>query len=466
MGKDDRRWNEEADRLRQARSATHALLTADADLEALRLVARELGNSLIETADDRALWRALAKAQRHCLSDEHKVDIAAASDIDWVPLLNRIGYQPPPPVEVYGAAFAEAMQRAVEGQDVKATRKRVRDLGEALLRLSGAKKATKSGLRRLLRRGLRVAGSLIVIVASAAAGVVVREYVRAHLGDIQGDAAGSAAEKIAEKVLVTAGKGVEWVLDRVVPERDDGAAADRLADTEAAQSLLDVSDDELHRLLNQWREGAGGVADSKTFVNDTVRRLYVAWEAGFGAPWFTEDLAHQFTRLLERLTTLRDALNEPTPIVDSVAAAFGTVSEELHAAKTQLRSNLGHEPNNQEQLPDPDEGHDGQSAGSGESSTRADLITGLESQIAETKIRLKRANLNLVAAQQADPLRKRTKAETALGISGCQSNVDAIQQELDKLTQAHALLQQTSDNGQSDQGSVAEHDGDLPHQPR
>ena len=453
MGRHDRRWSEEADRLREARAATHALLAADPDLDALRLVARELGKSLIRTADDRALWRALSKARHHCLTNEQEVGITAASDIDWVPLLNQIGYQPPPPVEVYGAAFAEAMGRAVEGQDVKATRQRVRQLGETLVRLSGAERASKRGLRRLLRHGARVAGSLIVVVGAAAAGAVVREYVRAHAGDVAADAAGAAAEKIAEKVLVTAGKGVEWVLDRIAPETGDEGTADRLADEEAAQYLLDVSEDELHRLLDQWRGGAGAVADTKAFVDDTMRRLYVVWEGGFGAPWFTEDLAHRFTRLLQELTNLRDAVNVQTPVTDRVVAALGTLSEALRAAKTQLRSNLGHEPvhppNDQDQPPDDDGpggsdgGHDDDSGGPGEISTRADLIERLDEQISSTKLRLKSADLALESVRTPSPLRKRTEAETAELVARYQNQVNVIRQELDQLTQARDLLNQT-----------------------
>jgi hypothetical protein len=105
-------------------------------------------------------------------------------------LLLALGYQPPPPVQVYGAEFAEAMQRAVEGHDIRSTRKRVRRLGKILVALSGAGNVDKGKIRRWLRRGARVAGSLIVVATTAATGTAVAAYIKLHGGDEAWAAAG------------------------------------------------------------------------------------------------------------------------------------------------------------------------------------------------------------------------------------------------------------------------------------
>jgi hypothetical protein len=94
-------------------------------------------------------------------------------------------YQPPPPVDAYGGALVYAIRDAVEGRypNVKSIRSKVRDLGQTLVRLSGDRHVEKSRLRRWLRRGARVAGSLIVALSVAAAGVAAEAWVTGHTGD-------------------------------------------------------------------------------------------------------------------------------------------------------------------------------------------------------------------------------------------------------------------------------------------
>jgi hypothetical protein len=240
----------------------------------------------------------------------------------------------------------------------------------------------------------------------------------------------SRAEKVVEKILVTAGKGVEWVLDRVLPDDSaDDAVAERLADDQAAALMLEVSEDELRLLRGQWAEGVENLAGTQAFVDDTMRRLYLAWEAGFGAAWFTAELGQRLTRVLDDLINLRDVLNVEAPFRDTVVSALGGLENDLDVAKTQLRADLAgrHEP-----FATPN-GQDG-------ADERARFVNSLDYQIKRAEHSLKIAKLNRTAAATPRGLGSRTKEEAAAAVAQAQAEVDALTRELHKLKTARGLF--------------------------
>jgi hypothetical protein len=336
--------------LTQARTNVLALLDSDAQLAELSQAAGDLGSILIAAADDDVMWRALSRSTG-ALDDQQRLQLRIAADIDWVKLLNKVGYRPPPPAEVYAVPFVDAIGRALERSkpDVDVVRDRVRELGRTLVRLSGQKDVAPSRLRGWLRKGARVAGKLAVAVGVAAAGATVGHIL---LGPLAAGAAlvhlkhaKTAGEVMGEVVKDAAVNQLEPELDARLPDGDDEAEAEaeRSADRKALERLYGISDAKLQRLADEWTQPPNARTDVVARVEEcnqvldaTLYGLYIAWDAALGASWFTDGPAKQFEAIALQVQDVRNSLNATTPDAPATAAALRKLADILLAAKTQL----------------------------------------------------------------------------------------------------------------------------------
>ncbi|HEX8648223.1 MAG TPA: hypothetical protein VF715_15115 [Thermoleophilaceae bacterium] len=333
----------ESEQLRQARAAALELLERDAELSELREAAWGLGTGLVETADDEDLWARLGEAgeQVLTLTDDQRLKLRGALSIDWAALLDEVGYQPPPPPEAYATELVEAIQTALESlepADVQGARDKLRALGHTLADLSGHEDVSPSRLRRWLRRGVRVAGKVLVVVGVAAAGVAL-----AHALPALAPLSPFLVEVGIEVLKDGATRVLEWTLDRVLPADGDEPGADEASDREAVDLIHGIRGGELGKLLNSWDLAAAGeiptlppIDETRQFVEHAMRALYGAWDAAIGAPWYGGDLAAHLDMLSTDLLRLRHELTEHEPRAPTVAETLRRVRDVLAGVKALL----------------------------------------------------------------------------------------------------------------------------------
>jgi hypothetical protein len=300
----------ENEQLRQSRSAALELLARDAEVSELKDAAFGLGSALRDAANDKNLWNRVreAKGKAYGLNEQQRVQLTAALSISWPELLLEVGYQSPPPPNVYGAELTEAIRAALasgESASVDAVQEKLRVLGEKLVELSGQQQVAPSRLRRWLRKGARVAGKVIVVVGLAGAGVALAHALPGlmalpvFLGEIGIEAAKDGASEILNDVL-----------DRVLGEEGEQGRGDA-ADREAVDSIRGVNRDDLGNLIAYWEfEKGSDLEATRRFVERTLLALFLSWDAAVGAPWYGTDLEGHFTALASDLGELRDALKE------------------------------------------------------------------------------------------------------------------------------------------------------------
>lgn len=293
------------ERLSQTRARALERLESDAKLSELRGAAADLGTTLVETADDEDLWARLADASARVqtLTDKQRLGLRAAVEVDWAPLLDAVGYQPPPPAEGYAIELVDAIEAALENRvptNAQTARERVRALGLTLVEVSQQTQGSPSRLRRWLLRGVRVAGKVLVVFGVAHAGAALMSA-----------APGSAAlspflPEVVDVLKTSTVRVLESALNRVLPAEGGDSDAVDTSDYDVQEIRLSVRPDELGRLLASWtivaNLGPSPAAEtalrelelvekSPQFVEHAIRALYRAWDAAIGALWYTRDLA-------------------------------------------------------------------------------------------------------------------------------------------------------------------------------
>jgi hypothetical protein len=329
----------ESEQLQQARTAALGLIQGDAQLGELRGAASDLGAALVATADDERLWNGLAegRGRLNTLTDEQRLALRTAVSVDWPAILDRVGYQPPPPPEVYGTEFVEAIEAALKRHEpatVDIVREKLRVLGQTLVELSGQEHLSPSRLRRWLRRGVRVAGKVLVVLAVTVAGVAL-----VHTLPALGPASLFLPEVALDLLKDGTVRVLEWTLDRALPadESDDDQASDR----GAVEQLYGIRNSEIGSLTAAWAAAAAAFEENPTdaaqfsalqpleetslFVERAIRAVYRAWDAAIGAPWYTGDLAERFDVLSMALQGLRTELSQYEPNAKAITAITETL---------------------------------------------------------------------------------------------------------------------------------------------
>ncbi len=344
----------ESEQLRQARAAALELLDRDADLSELRDSAYGLGLALVNAADDEDLWTRLSGAGERVgtLTEEQRLELRGALSIDWTDLLDQVGYQPPPPSFVYAEELAPAIQMALQTRDaanVEVARAKLRQLGQKLVELSGLEVVPPSRLRRWLRRGVRVAGKLLVVVGVAAAGVAILHAppllaVIKHapfLADVAVDVLKDGATRV-----------LDYALDRALPPDNDESDADDPSDREALELISSIRDGELGKLQISWDLAAAQalpsplpIDETLRVVNHATRAVYRAWDLAIGAPWYDRRLAADLEKLATDLRLLHDDLTDKEPDALAVAKALRDFSEVLSRVKRPFST--GQEPHSE-----------------------------------------------------------------------------------------------------------------------
>jgi hypothetical protein len=180
-----------ADARSEARAAlARRELTGDAQLAAFRL-----GGLLRESADREELWAELEQpaALARPLAPKDLLAFKAALEVDWSSLLDDVGYQPPPPSLVWNRELVDAMTAVLDGEaeaDIADARAQLHELGRTLVELSRLGPPDEGRLRRAMRKGVRVAASLLVL-----AGVVAAIQVAPAIAPFAG------AVALAERVI-------------------------------------------------------------------------------------------------------------------------------------------------------------------------------------------------------------------------------------------------------------------------
>jgi hypothetical protein len=173
-------------------------------------VAGGLAQALWSFHDDDALWKQLRSQTRLIaqLSDEQRVELRIATDIDWTPLLLEAGYEPPPPAWLLADEFRMDVQQAFDRSgdvDIGQLRERVADLAT---RLDRARADERPGHFQRLVTSVRIAlpGALRVAVVNGVAsavglGVAVALSPVVPLAPAGGAAAGAATRFALDRAL-------------------------------------------------------------------------------------------------------------------------------------------------------------------------------------------------------------------------------------------------------------------------
>lgn len=332
-----------AKELAEARAQAIEALQRDAQLKQLRTIASRLGGLLVDTADDGELWKQLGQpwGKRQPATQEQRLALDAATDVDWEAILNEVGYKPPPPAALMAEqmvkALSDAMRSGQAPRDLKQTRKQVREIGTKLVELGGGRQASPRDTRRWLRRGIRAAG-VLGIAAGVAAAVHAPPVVALALPIYAIEPARTAVTGVLKAALnrITREKPVASR-----PEVDP-------ADPTAFAAIHTLEPGEFGSVLARWQVVASGAASSPDLLTETQRLisdafegLYVFWDAAIGAPWFKRGLPACCGELQAALRRARQALLESAPPdVHSGVAAL----EKAEAALTQILGTVDHQP--------------------------------------------------------------------------------------------------------------------------
>lgn len=339
-------------------SAALAALDADAGLALLRETAAQVGNTLIQTATDDALWARLSQRSDTNFTAAERARLRAAVSINWVDTLNALGYQPPPPTDTYGTSFVRALSTVIverDGRNIGEIRAQVRELGTQLVALTALPTATPSRFRKWLRRGSRVVRSLAVAAGVAAATVVIGQAVM-PAATAAAIAAATAplmpghiisAAVIVDVVNTVTKKSIELVLNAALGHDPAAAGDDNNEDSattfqRARQNLGNVSVPQIRALAEEWSAAANAehakppVAMSLQFIGAATISVHLAAVAAAAAAWATVCLLDQFNAVLALASAIDDALHETTADAAEVSAAFTSLAEQVAAAQAQL----------------------------------------------------------------------------------------------------------------------------------
>lgn len=349
--------SDESEVLNSARAEALKLLSADAPLDALRGTAARLGSALVSAANDDAIWSAIGGRRVADLNEQDRVRVRAVLDLDWVALLNALGYQPPPEVEIYGDSFRKAVLGALSSpseRDVQGVRADVRALGASLVALSGHPDATPRNLKRVVRKGVQVAGG-VALIAGAAAGTVAAVGALAPAAALAAAALHFGAPHFVGEVVVEAVSGAAFdklkkKLKHIRRGTKDQVAVDHALDVDAARQLARISDVTIGELVISWLAVAGDSGGEKTapalrlsqrFGQAAMRDLYLAWDSAAGASWMTGELSGGFEVLARCLGDLRDALDARMREPFALARLLQDLSDELVVIQDRVHQEAG-----------------------------------------------------------------------------------------------------------------------------
>jgi hypothetical protein len=350
--------------LNKARAkAQKVLRRANARPADLREAARGLGAVLISTANADGLWQVLSQRSPNGPTSEERQQLRDGVNIDWMAVLKKVGYKPPPPAEIYAEELAEALTRGLDNPEehISPIRDKIRELGEKLVALAADPDTTPLHLRRWLRIGARVAVSLgiaagvtalsiaLTPVLAPIAGSAAVGYVATALGVSTQVAGEFVVELVKDPVLSFVKETVEHAFNRVGDERapTDEVAADYEEDKLAVWYIDDLSETTLRGLRAKWINLGGRVENAKSvitetkeFVQDSKRKVLKAWSKANGAPWFNNDVETRFDTLLRELRDLDGLLGEAEPNAAKAVKALGVLAVEIPPAKARLHQDI------------------------------------------------------------------------------------------------------------------------------
>jgi hypothetical protein len=345
---DIRRLGDEA---AQARRRAIEILQGEAKRADLQAAARELGGVLLKAAQDKDFWSALRAPipARRALSEEQRMRIRTALDVDWSRLLDEVGYVPPPPSQLQANELKEAIERALEGAtktNVKAAHKKLMTLGTQLVGLGHAQRTSDERIKSGLRKGVRVAGRLTIVAGVAAGGAALVHVAAPAVVTLGAVGAAGALETVKEGAKAT----LAWALDRAVPEKAAGLDEDR-APHEALAALKQIEWAKAGHLVSKWETCAAGmgapddlVVRTRQLVDDSFRGLYRTWEASIGAAWSTAGLRHDFDELQRTLSDLMRFLDEDgSDRCSAIAIALERAQNTVIEVMVALGQTIGHD---------------------------------------------------------------------------------------------------------------------------
>jgi len=282
--------------LRAARERSLAALEQGERLDELRGAAHQLGMALFATAEDDQLWRGLENAtgrgRTDRLSAEQRAQLRGVVRVDWAWLLNEAGYQPPPPAEGVAIELQQAVAEALNTDDranLEGAREKLRSLGWQLTELSGREDVAYTELRRLVRKGLRVAGKVLIVIGVIAATGAATAAVSAAIAPASPFVISIGVGLVIEGAGRVAEKALDRVLGEEEPEPEGNLDA---ADWEAFGAGRRMRDPELLGLVERWRDAGPDqakelIAETRKYYEDTTRAFYAAWDAAVGAVWYS-----------------------------------------------------------------------------------------------------------------------------------------------------------------------------------
>jgi hypothetical protein len=389
---------ERAERLAAARAAAYEALQRPAEVPELAEIAGSLGRALRATSDDEALWADLAASASRvqALPESKRDQLATVVNLDWSLLLDQLGYCPPPPARELSDDLRVAMSGLLSGGpniEAREVAERIRSLANELIELSDTSPPSesppseshpskshpskshpsKSRLLRALRKGVRVAGQVLVPVAAGALGAAVI-VVLPHIG-IPAVAVAMAHHTAATTIV---GAGVQNAISEggdlvkggslaFLKKKQDkqaqevatpasGAPQDDPADRAAVASIKTVRTKQISELRTTYElaqarlsedEQLAGNGDNSpqpvgqytlaqcdlladSVVSVCTSELYDCWAAATGAEWATPQFHGLAQETADSLAAIRELLRvRRDQHVHRMLAALDELSHDL-----------------------------------------------------------------------------------------------------------------------------------------
>lgn len=392
------------------------LLTAHAEgLKALavgtpvrtqRAAAKRLSAALQAAADSAALWDALVPAEpetiitadgrpltAHERAGLRSAIANAAVGFPWADLLEPIGYQPPPPIDEWDNAFAEAITDPRDG-DVNrdGLAGEFRDFARRLDALSEDPNSTPKRLRRGIWGAVKKVGSAAVGIAVSAAAAPYVLPAATVIAAVPALAGLGLTAGVVSDVLIEAGKGaVVKVFKKIKkpprPQEIPGHPAFvalGLADYISEPALLGLR----RAWIDRYDEGDRAIA-SKAFIRITRRRIAAITARAAGTPWFSEQANRHCSDVVELLGKLETTLSNERPCRADIVTILGLLAQRVVLLKSSMRQCISP--------------LDGQEVHAAAVAACEQLVTELDSDIAAAGEQAQPAHTNLILAQRAKP---------------------------------------------------------------
>ncbi|MGB8403972.1 MAG: hypothetical protein WCE30_07885 [Mycobacterium sp.] len=334
--------------LRAAHTAGLHALNVGALISTQRAAARQLSEALQTAANSALLWDSLAPSETvHNLTAAQRNNLRrmlaeVAVGFPWQPLLNDIGYQPPPTTAEWENYFSEAVNNPGDGDfNRDALRGRFLEFAGQLSALSEDPNSTQKKLRRAIWGGVKMVGGAIVgctISAVAAPFVAPAAPVLIAAAPFLGAIGGAA---ITDFIVDVGKESVGKLVDKV---RNRGKAQDRGIPDKAAFVALSlaesISEPVLRGLRRAWirRESADDRTIATQAFSSVIRRR-ISWiNANVGGePWFIGSANPGYcTEILGLVDRLDECLAESQPCRAEVVTILGMLAQRVPMLKTAM----------------------------------------------------------------------------------------------------------------------------------